>query len=77
MGPINRLVVHHTWSLFKRSEDQHPEKTYGDKFTYHEIIATPSLHRAILLLLGLYVFLAGLMFSPVRPPCLYKFMCPF
>ena len=77
MCPINRLVVHHTWSLFKRSQGQHPEKAYGDKFTYNEILAMPSFPRAMLYLLGFSVFIVGLLFSPVRPPCLHKIMCPF
>ena len=67
MCPINRLVVHHTWSLFKRSRDQRPEKVYGDNFAYNEIIATPRFYEAVLHLLGLSVFIAGLLFSPVRP----------
>ena len=68
MCPINRLVVHHTWSLFKRSQDRYPEKVYGDNFTYHEIVAKPSFYQAVLYLLGLSVLAAGLLFAPVRPP---------
>lgn len=67
MCSINRLVVHHTWSLFKRSQDQHPEKVYGDNFTYCEIVAKPSIQRTVLYILGLLVFAASLVFPPVRP----------
>jgi len=67
MCSINRLVVHHTWSLFKRSQDRYPEKVYGDNFTYGEVVAKPSIRRTVLYLFGLLVFAAGLVFPPVRP----------
>ena len=67
MCSINRLVVHHTWSLFKRSQGRHPEKVYGDNFTYCEIVAKPSIQRTVLYILGLLVFAASLVFPPVRP----------
>jgi hypothetical protein len=70
MSPINRLVVHHTWSLFRRSQDQRPDNVYGDNFTYEEIIATPRFYKAVFYLLGLSAFLAGLLFPPVRLFCL-------
>ena len=68
MCPINRLVVHHTWSLFMRSQDQHPERVYSDNFGYNEIVARPRYYQAVLHVLGLSVLVAGLLFSPVRFP---------
>ena len=68
MYSINRPVVHHTWSLFKRSQDRHPENVYGDNFVYAEIAAKPKYYQAVLDLLALYVFLAGILFPPVSPP---------
>jgi len=68
MYSINRPVVQHTWSLFKRSQNLHPEKVYGDNFVYSEIGAKPKYYQAVLDLLGLYVFLAGILFPPVSLP---------
>ena len=65
MYSINRPVVQHTWSLFKRSRDRHPEKVYGDKFVYSEILAKSQYHQAVLYVFALYVFLAGILFPPV------------
>jgi len=65
MCTINRPVVQHTWSLFKRSRDRHPENVYGDNFTYSEIAAKPKYHQAALYVLALYAFLAGILFPPV------------
>ena len=76
MCRINRLVVHHTWSLFKRSQDRYPEKVYGDNFTYGEIVAKQSFHQAALYILGLSVFIAGLLFPPVRLPRLLELVSP-
>lgn len=66
MCPINRLVVHHTWSLFERSRARGPEKVYGNNFTYEEIIATPNFLKAVVYLVGVSTFIAGLLFSPAR-----------
>ena len=74
---INRLVVHHTWSLFKRSQDRYPEKVYGDNFTYGEIVAKPSFHQVALYLLGLSAFAVGLLFPPVRPLLFLELVSPF
>lgn len=76
MCPINRLVVHHTWSLFKGSRDRHPEKAYGDNFTYNEIIARPKFYEAMLYLLGLSTLFASFLFSPVSP-CFLEIMFAF
>ena len=65
MCRINRLVVHHTWSLFKRSQDRHLEKVYGDDFSYTEIAAKPRYHQAVIYLLALSTFIAGVLFPPV------------
>ena len=65
MYSINRPVVQHTWSLFKRSRDRHPENVYGDNFVYSEIAAKSKYHQAVLYVLVLYVFLAGILFPPV------------
>jgi len=66
---INRRAVHHTWSLFERSQDRYPENVYGDNFTYNEIFAQPNLHRAVLYILKFSVFVIGLILLPVRSPC--------
>jgi hypothetical protein len=76
MCPIRRLVVHHTWSLPKRSRDQRPEKVYGDNFAYNEIIATTRFYEGVLHLLGLSVHIASFLFSPVRP-CFPELMFAF
>ena len=68
MGGINRLAVQHTWSLFKRSQAQHPEKVYGDNFTYSEITAKPKYHQAVLYVLAISAFIAGILFPPVSLP---------
>lgn len=67
MCPMNRLVVHHTWSLFKRSRDRCPENVYGDSFTYNEIISRSRFYEAVFYLLGGLAFIVGFMFPPVRP----------
>ena len=72
MCPINRLVVHHTWSLFTRSQDRHPERVYGNDFAYNEIVARPRYYQAVLYVLGLSALVAGLLFWPVRLP---RFRC--
>lgn len=77
MGNINRLVVHHTWSLFKRSQDRYPEKVYGDNFTYTEIVAKPKHHQAMLYLLALLAFVAGIIFPPVSLPRLPELILLF
>jgi hypothetical protein len=76
MCNINRLVVHHTWSLFKRFQDRHPEKVYGDNFTYTEIAAKPRYYQVVLYLLALSAFLASVLFPPVSPPRLLEPTCP-
>ena len=72
MCKINRLVVHHTWSLFKRSEDRHPEEAYGDTFTYTEIAAKPRYYQAMSYMFALSALLAGILFLPVSPPPLAR-----
>ncbi|KAF9649489.1 hypothetical protein BDM02DRAFT_3186249 [Thelephora ganbajun] len=62
----NRLVVQHTWSLFKRSQDRHPEKVYGDGFKYNEILPVPDPFRALLITLVYYTTVAALLFPPTR-----------
>ena len=73
MANINRLTVHHSWSLFKRFQDRHPEKAYGDNFTYTEIAARPKYHQAVLYVLALATFIAGIIFPPVSLP---RFLVP-
>lgn len=65
MCPINRLVVHHTWSLFSRFRDRRPDNLYGDNFTYDEIIATSRFYKAVFYLLGISAFIGSLLFPPV------------
>ena len=77
MCSINRLTVHHTWSLFKRSQDRHPEKVYGDHFTYTEILPRPKYFQAVLYVLALSTFLASVIFPPVSPPRLLEPMSLF
>lgn len=76
MCPINRLIVHHTWSLFERSRARGPEKTYGNNFTYDEIIATPKFLKAVLYLVGVSTFLASLLFPPVCLSYFSEFVAP-
>jgi len=76
MCPINRLVVHHTWSLFRRSRDRRPDNVYGDDFTYNEIIATPRFYQAVFYLLGLSAFIVSLLFPPVRLFYPLEMACP-
>ena len=68
MGGINRLAVHHTWSLFKRSQSLYPEKAYGDNFSYSEITAKPRYHQAVLYVFAVSAFIAGILFPPVSLP---------
>ena len=63
MCTITRCVVHHTWSLFKRSQYQYPGKIYGNS-------STPSFHRAVFYILGFWAFVIDLIFPPMGPPCL-------
>jgi len=72
MYNINRLVVHHTWSLFKRTQDRYPEKAYGDNFTYTEITAMPRYHQALLYVFALSTFVASILFPPVSFPRLLE-----
>lgn len=76
MCPINRLVVHHSWSFFARYRDQYPDNVYGDNFTYEEVLATPGFFKAVFYLLGVSAFFAGLLFPPVRLFCLPELMQP-
>ena len=77
MCPVNRLVVHHTWSLFRRSRDRRPDNDYGDNFTYDEIMATSSFYKAVFYLVGVSTFIASLIFPPVRLFYLLETIYPF
>jgi len=74
MYRINRPTVQHTWSLFKRSQDRHPENFYGDNFVYSEIYATSQYYQTVIYLLALYASLACILFPPVSLSLLVEFI---
>ena len=63
---INRQTVHHSWSLFERNKDAHPENAYGDKFRYDECLKTPNPISALFVVFSTFLFVVALFISPVR-----------
>lgn len=63
---LNRQTVHHSWSLFQRNKDAHPEDAYGEKFRYDECMKTSGPISALLVGLSISLFLIALLISPIR-----------
>lgn len=62
---VNRQTVHHSWSLFERNKDSHPEGAYGDKFRYDAFLKTPGPISALFVDFSILLFVAALLISPV------------
>lgn len=62
---VNRQTVHHSWSLFERNRDAHPEDAYGDKFRYDECLRVPGPVSALVVGFSTFFFAVAPLISPV------------